>query len=197
MKLSRIIMLFALVFFVGLGAGMGLYISKTTYNKNYSQSLNSDAKSVETTTKNLETDNVDKVNAIGPQTKVIKKQVYTKGQEFEKLTEERVSEDIIGMDKELFSNYAKNKGYMVEEFTNEKVVMVEKINKWPEGLYVLKSVEDNIVLFKIDEKGELKEISTTGVVLDQVSEHDKEELLKGKVYKTIEEAETTIGDYDS
>lgn len=200
MKLSRIVMLFTLIFFIGFGAGMGIYISQTNYFNNKSQNTKLNGESVEISTKNpeaLETGSNKGLNSIGPNTKIIKKEIYTKGQPFEKLIEEKVSEEIVGMNKEMFVNHIKQKGYTVEEFSGEKVVMSEKINKWPIGLYVLKSVEDNIVLYKIDEKGELKEHSTTGVMLEQVSENDQEELQKGKVYNTLEEAENTLGDYDS
>lgn len=200
MKLSRIILLFSLILAIGLATGIGIYISKINADKSR-QGITLEAKDVETSAKNtaLAENKVseDTKNSIGPATKIVKKQIYTKGEQFEKVSNETPSEDVLGMTKESFEEHVKKKGYTVDEFTSSKVVIVEKINEWPKGLYVLKSVEEDVTLFKVDEKGNLQKVSDTGVILDQVSEHDKEELIKGKVYSTLEEAEHTLGDYDS
>ncbi|MEG0370872.1 MAG: hypothetical protein RR515_05915 [Clostridium sp.] len=203
MKVSRIAILVVLTFSIALSVGMGLYISGTNINKDNMniQGITVETGEVETSAKShVELNNKEQppvINSIGYTTKITKKNIYIKGESFEKLETMKVTEDIIGMNKSSFEEYAKKIGYTLEEFTGEKIVISQKINQWPSGLYVLKAVFDTLVLYKVDAAGNLEQIDRTNVILDQASENEKAGLVKGRVYNSIEEAEGTLADYSS
>ncbi|KMT21257.1 hypothetical protein [Clostridium cylindrosporum] len=201
MKVGKIIVLVALIFSIAVSVGTSLYISQnSTDNKNI-QGITVEKNDIETSAKTTvlaeNKSKAPKINSIGPATKIVKKQIYIKGDTYEKVVNQEITEDLLGMDKTQFDGYAKKIGYSIEEFTSEKVVISEKINEWPKGLYVLKAIDQGIVIFKVDETGNLTKVEETGITLDQVSEQEKAGLVKGKVYATIEEAEHTLADYDS
>lgn len=195
------IILGTLIFCIGLGVFTGLFISWSNSNNKNEKGTTLESQNTEVSTKSTVSMNKSymnpKLNSIGPATKIIKKQIYTAGEPYEKIQEEKSTEDIIGMDKELFEEYAKKKGYVVEEFNGSKVVISEKINKWPKGLYVLKAINEHIAIYKVDESGNLSNPQVTEVVLNQVSEIEKPILIKGKVYNSLDTAEETIAEYDS
>lgn len=199
MNISRRIILAALILCIGLSVLIGLYIAGLNHNRKDENGINLESQKTKVYNENvLAVNNLNpKLNSIGIATKIVKKQIYTIGEPYEKVQEEKSTEDIIGMDKGLFEEYAKSKGYTIEQFNGEKVIIVEKINKWPVGLYVLKTVNENIAIYKVSESGDLSKVRVTEVVLEQVSEIEKPGLIKGKVYKSLDAAEETIAEYDS
>lgn len=201
MKLRRVIIMVLLLFVMAIGVGTSLYISKGSSGNNVKvddlsikkDDMNAAAKDTMSTNQARE----DMMKFIGPKTIIVKRDVYTKGEPFELSYKMEVTGDTIGMDKDKFQNFISSEGYKIDEFTGEKVVISKSINTWPIGLFVLKSVDNNIVLYKVDDKGELVVVAPTEITLDLVSENDKDDLIKGKVFKTKEEAEVTIAEYDS
>ncbi|MEG1416568.1 MAG: hypothetical protein RSC49_08190 [Clostridium sp.] len=201
MKLRRVIIMVLLLFVMAIGVGTSLYISKGSSGNNVKvddlsikkDDMNAAAKDTMSTNQARE----DMMKFIGPKTIIVKRDVYTKGEPFELSYKMEVTGDTIGMDKDKFQNFISSEGYKIDEFTGDKVVISKSINTWPIGLFVLKSVDNNIVLYKVDDKGELVVVSPTEITLDLVSENDKDDLIKGKVFKTKEEAEVTIAEYDS
>ncbi|MEF9935575.1 MAG: hypothetical protein RSA01_10090 [Clostridium sp.] len=201
MKLRRVIIMVLLLFVMAIGVGTSLYISKGSSGNNVKvddlsikkDDMNAAAKDTMSTNQARE----DMMKFIGPKTIIVKRDVYTKGEPFELSYKMEVTGDTIGMDKDKFQNFISSEGYKIDEFTGDKVVISKSINTWPIGLFVLKSVDNNIVLYKVDDKGELVVVAPTEITLDLVSENDKDDLIKGKVFKTKEEAEVTIAEYDS
>ncbi|MEG2973959.1 MAG: hypothetical protein RR898_10915 [Clostridium sp.] len=201
MKLRRVIIMVLLLFVMAIGVGTSLYISKGSSGNNVKvddlsikkDDMNAAAKDTMSTNQARE----DMMKFIGPKTIIVKRDVYTKGELFELSYKMEVTGDTIGMDKDKFQNFISSEGYKIDEFTGDKVVISKSINTWPIGLFVLKSVDNNIVLYKVDDKGELVVVAPTEITLDLVSENDKDDLIKGKVFKTKEEAEVTIAEYDS
>lgn len=197
MKAIRGIILVTLIFAIFLGVSIGIYIFQINNLKD-----KSNLKGIALNTENVETSvksdyNGPKINSIGVSTKLIKKEVYTKGEPFIKTIEQKVSDDILGMDKIAFEEYLKTKGYLLEEFAHEKVVFTEKIDKWPVGLYVLKSLEDSINIFKVNDNGELTLVNKSALSLDHLTPNERDEFIKGKVYASLEEAEQIIAEFDS
>ncbi|MEF9952478.1 MAG: hypothetical protein RR840_05415 [Clostridium sp.] len=201
MKLRRVIILVLLLFVMAIGVGTSIYISTDSFKKNAKvddlsvkkDNMNVAAKDTLSANQARE----DMMKFIGPKTVIVKKDIYIKGEPYIDSYKVEVSGDTIGMDKDNFQNFINAEGYAIDEFTGEKVAISKKIDKWPSNMFVLKAVADNIILYNVDNNGELKEIGPTGITLEQVSDSEKNGLTKGKIYKTRDDAESTLSDYDS
>ena len=196
MKLSRRITLVGLVLCVFIGFFIGMYISSNKKVNKSKEGITLETNEIEASAKSSKY--IDKnINVISSKTKIIKKDIYVKGEAYEVLINQDVTDEIIGMDKELFSKYIEKDGYIIEDFNGEKVVFSKKIDKWPNNKYVLKLLNGSLSIFKVDSSNELKQVESTDIVEDQLSENEIEELNKGKVYDSVESIREVLGDYSS
>ncbi len=200
MKLSKSITLVGLILCVFIGFFIGMYISS---NKNVNKSkegITIETNEIEASAKSskyIDEKNKYKINAISDKTKIVKKDIYVKGDPYEVLINQDVTDEVIGMDKDLFSKHVEKDGYTVEEFTDEKVVFSKKIDKWPDNMYVLKLSNKSLAIYKVDSSNELKQVESTEIIEEQLSESEIQELNKGKVYDSVESIKEVLGDYSS
>jgi hypothetical protein len=134
---------------------------------------------------------------IGPTTEIVKKHKYVKGLEFIKEFKEQPSSEILGMDMVSAKEYYNSKGYTVIEFTSDKVIVSKDFDSWPPECYIVKGENNTITIYRSDLEGNLTKLQDAETTLDVLPTQDREEVLKGKVYETMEEVETLLEEYSS
>jgi hypothetical protein len=138
------------------------------------------------------------LNVIGPNTEIVYRERYVKGVEYNRDVVEGATAEVVGMTKEEAEEYFKNKGYLVIDFSNERVLLVKDIkDKWPSGCFVVKEKDGFVAIFEVDENGELKLVKVTELKVTDLPDTDREEVIKGKVYESLEDANELIEEYTS
>lgn len=135
--------------------------------------------------------------AIGTSTQIVKQHKYIKGIEYTKLINENAGPEILGMDFKTAEKHFMDRGYLIVSFDSDKVILSKRIDSWAPETYVLKSDNNVMTIYKVNANGELTEPKATPITLDILPEHDKQEIIKGKTFETIEEAEALVEEYDS
>jgi fibrillarin-like rRNA methylase len=106
---------------------------------------------------------------------------------------EKAGNEILGMNREDVEKYFNAQGLILIGYSEKEIEVSKDVyDIWPKGFYVLKTEGDFIKIFKVDEEGKLEAFEDTEMNLDLVPDGDKEEIIRGKVYKTIEEARRYI-----
>ncbi|KRQ87510.1 hypothetical protein ABG79_00849 [Caloramator mitchellensis] len=138
------------------------------------------------------------LDVIGPSTEIVFRERYTIGVEYNRDVVEKASSEVVGMKREEAAEYFKLKGYSIVDFDNRRVLVVKDIqDKWPVGCYVVKEQDGYIAIFEVNSNGELKLYRLTELKISDIPDTDKEEVIKGKVYETIEDALELIEEYTS
>jgi hypothetical protein len=154
------------------------------------------AKGVEVSAESVELPKPPSV-AIGTSTEIIKKHRYIKGLEYIKEINEKPGSEVLGMDMKIAETYYKDRGYVIVEFTKEKVVLSKDIESWAPETYIAKSDGEIMSIYRSDVNGELTKLQETDITLDLLPEHDRQEVIRGKTYETIEEVESLVEEYGS
>ena len=120
-------------------------------------------------------------NKTTPNTKIIEKKYY---KDCEHLVQEesKISQKLVNKDEaELQIEYI---GWEIQKFTPNEVVVYKEIYDYCDEHYLLKDVNGEIMVYRLDKYGEPKEVmSETGIQTKYLSEIDIENLKKGiKVY---------------
>ncbi|MCX7885418.1 MAG: hypothetical protein N2448_10400 [Caloramator sp.] len=149
-----------------------------------------------------ETLKIPKSEIINESTVIVKRDRYTKGVTFIDEYNEKASSDVIGMDIYAAENHFKNLGYIIIKFSpeKEKIVLVSKDipDLWPANCYVVKDDNGYVALYKVEEDNTLSLLRITEIKVDNLPIQEKDDLSKGKIFKTKEEAENLIEeDYNS
>lgn len=135
---------------------------------------------------------------INETTQIIKKLSYTKnGTSFSKEYNEKATDDILGMDKVTAEKYFKLRGYNLIEFDDKKVVISKDIDSWPPGCFIIKANNDIVAVYEVDESGNLKLRENTELKLENLPEEDRNELVLGKIFESIDEAYWLLEEYSS
>jgi hypothetical protein len=134
---------------------------------------------------------------IGTSTQIVKKHKYIKGLEYTKEINEKAGLEILGMDIKTAEKHFKDKGYIIIDFKSEKVTLSKDIDSWAPEVYVVKSDDDVMTIYKSDANGQLTKLQDTEITLDLLPEHDRLEIIKGKTFETLEEAESLAEEYGS
>jgi hypothetical protein len=158
---------------------------------------NFDTSPVSVAAETLEIEETPSKVLIGPTTEIVKKHKYVKGLEFVKEFKEKPSSEILGMDMVSAKEHYNSKGYTVIEFTSDKVIVSKDIDSWPPECYIVKGENNTITIYRSDTEGNLTKIQDAEATLDILPTQDREEVLKGKIYETMEEVETLLEEYSS
>mgnify|MGYP000076081586 CR=1 FL=1 len=138
------------------------------------------------------------LNIIGPSTEIVLRERYLKGVEYNRDIIEKASSEVVGMNKTQAEEYFKSKGYTVIDFSNKRVLAVKDIlDEWPKGCYVVKEQDGFVAIFQVDKSGELKLVKLTDLNVEDLPDGDKEEVKKGKVFESLEDAMELIEEYTS
>ena len=133
-------------------------------------------------------------NKTTPNTKIIEKIYYNEcGHIIQR--EEKINESLINKDEtEIQTVYT---GWEVQKFTSSEIVVYKEVNDFCDEHYLLKDVEGEIVIFKLDKDDNEKEIiRETGIQTKYLSEVDIENLKQGiKIYGD-KELGSAIQDYE-
>ena len=133
-------------------------------------------------------------NKTTPNTKIIEKQYYKECGHLIQ-TEEKINESLINKDEtEIKSIYT---GWEVQKFTPNEIIVYKEINDFCDEHYLLKEVEGEIIIFRLDKDNNEKEIiRETGIQTKYLSEIDIENLKQGiKIYGD-KELSSAIQDYE-
>lgn len=136
---------------------------------------------------------------IDQNTKIIKKEIYIRANNYVLKQTITPNEEIIGLDKSLAEDYFKNKGYKLDYFTSEKVEISKEIdNKWPPNVYIIMENNGKVAVFETDQNSNLKLKQTTEINLEDLPFQEKQDLKRGVIKETYEDAEQYINeDLDS
>lgn len=138
------------------------------------------------------------IDVISPSTEIVIRERYVKGIEYNRDIIEKATSEVVGMRKEEVAEYFKLKGFTLVDFDNKRVLVVKEIkDKWPVGCFVVKEQDGYVAIFEVDKNGELKLYRLTELKITNLPDNDKEEVLKGKVYESLEDALELIEEYTS
>ncbi|QCX32804.1 hypothetical protein FDN13_03275 [Caloramator sp. E03] len=176
------------------------YFTILQYMKKSQQNETNPIKITDSTVK--ETVKIPSSELINESTVIIKRDRYTKGTIFIDEYSEKASSNIIGMDIYAAENYFKDLGYIIIKFSPEKekkvIISREISDKWPANCYVVKDNDGYVAIFKVEVDNSLSLLRVTEIKVEDLPIQEKEEVIKGKVFKTREEAENLIEeDYNS
>lgn len=149
-----------------------------------------------------ETVKIPHSEVINESTVIVKRDRYTKGTIFIDEYSEKASSDILGMDIYAAESYFKKLGYIIIKFSPEKekkvVISKEIPDIWPANCYIVKDNEGYVAIFKVEADNSLSILKVTEIKVEDLPVQEKEEVIKGKVFRTREEAENLIEeDYNS
>ena len=133
-------------------------------------------------------------NKTTPNTKIIEKIYYGKCGHLVQ-TEEKINESLINKnEEEIQSVYT---GWEIQKFTSNEIVVYKEVNSYCDEHYLLKDIEGEIVIFKLDEDDSEKEIiRETGIQTEYLSETDIENLKQGIIIYGNKELNSAIQDYE-
>ena len=116
-----------------------------------------------------------------PNTKIIEKKYYNNCKHLVQ-EEQKIKEKLINKNEsELQIEYV---GWEIQKFTPNEIVVYKEINDFCDEHFLLKDVEGEIIVYKLDKYGNIKEtIIETGIQTKYLSEIDIKNLKNGiKVY---------------
>ena len=116
-----------------------------------------------------------------PNTKIIEKKYYNNCKHLVQ-EEQKIKEKLINKNEsELHIEYV---GWEIQKFTPNEIVVYKEINDFCDEHFLLKDVEGEIIVYKLDKYGNIKEtIIETGIQTKYLSEIDIKNLKNGiKVY---------------
>ncbi|HAZ37110.1 MAG TPA: hypothetical protein DCY71_04580 [Clostridiaceae bacterium] len=186
-KLSKVLLIISIVVITFV----------TSYIYTFKRTNDKEASEIAKTKVNAETLNNDYKIVINNNTKITKINRYTMGMVFEKKTEEKPDSNLIGMDKDEAEKYFKNIGYLMIEFTSKDVILVREKNSWCPGTFVVKDNEGYITIYDVDNNSNLIFKENTNMSTNMLPEVDKNEVIKGKTYETMDEVKSLISEYGS
>lgn len=198
MSKRRLAYIMILTFTLAVSFIAGYFTSIKYYNKNNSSSNLQEIEDKYTT----QTIKTPASEIINESTVIVKRDRYTKGTTFVNEYTEKPASDIIGMDIYAAENYFKGLGYIIIKFSpqSEKKVIVSKeiSDIWPSDCYVVKENNGFVALYKAEKDNSLSLVRITEIKIENLPLQEREDLIKGKVFKTREEAENLIEeDYNS
>jgi hypothetical protein len=191
---KKIVLFLVLVFTFVVSSFAGYFTALRYANQNAKRQVDSN---VVVSNVSAETTDLPTRNVISRNTQIIKKHRYIKGMEYIKEVKEMPNEENIGMDMNLAERYYKDKGYTIIEFTPEKVILSKDIEQWPPDSYIVKGENGIIVIYKSDPSGNITKVEDTDIKLDILPLQDKEEVIKGKSYESMEQVEQLLEEYGS
>lgn len=188
-KLSKVLLIISIVVIT--------FVTSYIYTFKKANDKDKEASEIAKTKVSAETLNNDYKIVINNNTKITKINRYTKGMAFEKKIEEKPDANLIGMDKDEAEKYFKNIGYLMIEFTSKEVILVREKNSWCPGAFVVKDNEGYITIYDVDNNSNLIFKENTNMSTNMLPEVDKNEVIKGKTYETMDEVKSLISEYSS
>lgn len=130
-------------------------------------------------------------------TQIVKRIRYSKG--IPVVLEEALASgpENLGMNRKTASDYYKSDGYLIMEFSSEKVVMLKELPTWPPNYYVVKEDEGVINTYYTDSQGNPNFLKTSELELEQIPAEDQADLRKGLAFKTLQQIDLMLEEYDS
>lgn len=113
--------------------------------------------------------------------------------------EEDIPRDAVGMTISEFKTYigTKHTDYTVRSISSDYAKLFRQVNGYTPNYHVIKSDEDKIFIYVVNEDGENEFLDDTGLTTANLGESDKEKLEEGIVVETIEEVYNIIEDFSS
>lgn len=189
MRVSKFALVLILIFTLTASFTGGYFITKLYTKNEESQDEKATAEAA-----NLLSSN----DLINSNTEIVKRLTYNKnGTTFSKELKEKATSDVLGMDKISAEKYYKLKGFNLIDFKPKSVIIAKDMDSWPPGCFVIKGNGDYIAVYEVDESGNLKLKEKTDIKLENLPEEDREEVIAGKIFETIDEAYWLLGEYSS
>lgn len=136
---------------------------------------------------------VNIIQLINSNTKITKRDRYTKGAGIVVETVERPGPALIGQSREGTQQYFSNQNYLLTEFSSSGVVVIKDIPTWPPNYYVVKSDNNVINIYIADNKGDkLTLVQKADLDLDNLQTEERSEIEKGKIFKSLKDIEDMI-----
>ena len=113
--------------------------------------------------------------------------------------EVEIPHDAVGMTLSEFKNYVEINfdDYTIRSISSEYAKLFRQVNGYNPNYHVIKSDEDRILIYIINEDGEYIYLDDTGLTTANLGEADKDKLKEGIVVETIEEVYNIIEDFSS
>ena len=88
-------------------------------------------------------------------------------------------------------------GWQIQKFTENEVVIYKEVNDFCDEHYVLKNVEGQIIVYKLDKYGKIREtVKETGIQTKYLSDIDIENLNSGITVYGNNELSQRIEDFE-
>lgn len=129
-----------------------------------------------------------------PKTKIIKKIYYTDCKHLVQ-EEEKISNKLINKsESELQIEFM---GWQIQKFTENEVIIYKEVNDFCDEHYVLKNIEGQIIVYKLDQYGKIREtVKETGIQTKYLSDIDIENLNSGITVYGNNELSQRIEDFE-
>ena len=88
-----------------------------------------------------------------------------------------------------------NDDFVIENFSSKEIVVSENVEGSCDEHYLLQSKDGVVVVYKYNENGEKEEYKKTNIVVEYLTERDKEELEKGIEVAGDSELNSRLEDY--
>lgn len=172
-----------IITFISIGFIIGMFLYKTeegnsevilsreTENISINQTIDNNLEEVKTSSKNIK---------ITPNTEIIEEIHYTKCGHIK--INEVDNKEFINMTKEDLEKA--NQDWEIEDFSENKVLLLKQVEDFCNEHYLLKDVEGYINIYKLDENdNEAELVSVTEIPTKYLSQQDREQLSIGiKIY---------------
>jgi hypothetical protein len=137
---------------------------------------------------------------INEKTQIVKTCRYKGG--IEETVYEKPGPELLGLDREgarkYFKDNFKDKDYLLTEFSNKRVTLLSYSDTWFPNCYVIKSVNESIIVYQANDKGELRlEYVDKKITSQDIPVTDRPEYEVGKAWKTLDEVKLKLDELET
>ena len=180
---------------VASGIAVGIYL----YNTNNTVKDNFNNENIEVTTQEnyTEEQNIieisNKEEKTTPNTLLIFKTYYTNCKHYINEYKE-IDIDLVNLTEKEFLN--SNRNWKLEEFSPEQIKLYKEVDGFCNEHYKLKLIDEKLIIYRIDEKGEETEYKVTDITEDYLTTEDVLKLKEGIYVYGRENLSSTLEDYE-
>lgn len=177
---------FIIVFLISFSAGYLCLKSMTDSN----------LKSAQKEDKAVTASGVDSRELVTPDTVILKRIVY-KSSGFSEEDAVKADSTMVGLGKDEAGKLLYKSGYSMLKFSPLKIEAVKEEDGYPPDSYILKGSGDSASVYRTDDKGKLIFLNKTDLMMKDLPAEDKEEIMKGKAFKTLDKLQELLDEYSS
>lgn len=192
-KIFFTILIIISVVSLGIIAGIYLYNKNNTVNERYDNSITE----VNINENSIEKQNIVEISNVKekttPNTLLIYKTYYTKCKHYINKYKD-IDISLVNLTQNEFKDL--NKGWRIEEFSSQQVVLVKEVEEFCGEHYKLKLIDGKLIIYQIDENGKETEYEITDITEEFLTKEDVLKLKDGIVVYGKENLSSTIEDYE-